>query len=293
MLSIIYYLVWKAFYRNNPFPPYYGRGKWVLIGVYALMMSVVFKLSDSFMYGHLKLTDVVVSQVISILVTDTLTYFELCLIANEMVTPMPMLLVFAANSVVALAACTVYTFLYHIMYVPHDMLLIMSDSDSLELKRKMEARSDHYRITETVPGSWEVQQLIDAISRHDAVIISDIGGNKRNDILKYCYEQAVRTYVVPKISDIIMEGGQDVTLFDTPLKLVKGRGLTLPQRVMKRTLDIVLCIPMLILASPVFALIAIAIKHEDHGPVIYRQNRVTRNGRIFQIMKFRSMVVDA
>ena len=61
----------------------------------------------------------------------------------------------------------------------------------------------------------------------------------------------------------------------------------------KRFFDIFLCVFALIMLSPVFLVIAILIKCEDGGPVFFKQKRMTRNGREFDILKFRSMIVDA
>ena len=58
----------------------------------------------------------------------------------------------------------------------------------------------------------------------------------------------------------------------------------------KRIFDIVVSLFLLIPLSIVFIVIAIAIKLEDGGPVFYRQERVTTNGRKFKIFKFRTMV---
>lgn len=61
----------------------------------------------------------------------------------------------------------------------------------------------------------------------------------------------------------------------------------------KRAFDIVVSIAMLVMLSPVFLLLAIAIKLESPGPVFYRQERVSRYNKRFRIFKFRSMVQDA
>ena len=58
-------------------------------------------------------------------------------------------------------------------------------------------------------------------------------------------------------------------------------------------MDIVLSALMLVAASPFMLVTALAIKLEDHGPVLYKQERVTLNGKKFWIYKFRSMIVDA
>lgn len=61
----------------------------------------------------------------------------------------------------------------------------------------------------------------------------------------------------------------------------------------KRAFDIVASLIMLVLLSPVFLILAIAIKAESKGPVFYRQERVTQYGKRFRIHKFRTMVQDA
>jgi len=80
--------------------------------------------------------------------------------------------------------------------------------------------------------------------------------------------------------------GYPGTLTDAPA--VRWRG----SRV-KRALDIVLAGTGLLFSSPLWSLIALAIKLEDRGPIFYRQDRVGKDGKVFQVLKFRSMVPDA
>lgn len=63
--------------------------------------------------------------------------------------------------------------------------------------------------------------------------------------------------------------------------------------VMKRLFDITVSSALLLFLSPVFLILAIAIKLDSKGPVFYRQTRVTQYGKEFRIFKFRSMVTDA
>lgn len=293
ILTLLYYLIWARFYRNNYMPAYYGDGKFVLMGVYAAILAVIMFLCDGFKYGHYKFTDICVSQWISLFIVNVITYFQLCLLANRMVNVLPMTLTFIIDLFVSVFCMYWFTRLYHTFNVPHDILLIYGSEEALDIKFKMEQRNDKYTITEIISVFRDRKEVEDAILRHDAVLINDIAGVKRNDILKYCYEHGIRTYVVPKVSDIILSGAQDINLFDTPLMLVKGRGLSLMQRFIKRTMDIVLCLIALIPCIPIMLIVALAIKAEDHGPVFYKQKRVTRDGAVFEILKFRSMIVDA
>ena len=63
--------------------------------------------------------------------------------------------------------------------------------------------------------------------------------------------------------------------------LIKGTGLSGYQRFVKRTMDIVLCLIALIPAAPIMLITALAIKLEDHGPVFYKQERVTKDMKRF------------
>ena len=99
--------------------------------------------------------------------------------------------------------------------------------------------------------------------------------------------------MTPKISDLILRGAEDVQLFYTPLLLSRNRGLTVEQRFFKRIFDIVTALAGLLLASPLFLAAALAVRLCDGGPVFYRQERLTRDGRPFYVIKFRSMRVDA
>ena len=275
ILTLLYYFVWMHGYTLAYFA---YKGKYVLMGVYAVLLYIFFQNSDCTMFGQLHRVDLIIGQIISIVLVNGITYFQLCLIANQMLTPAPILIL---------------TGLYHKLYAPHEMLLIYGNRRGVSLKIKMDSRRDKYNISKLI----SVEEGFDAICRemgkYDAVILSDVPAQIRNDILKYCYRYRIRTYLSPKLTDIMIRGGKNITLFDTPLLLVKGTGLTPAQRVAKRCMDIVLSAIALLITSPAFLAVAISIKLEDGGPVFYKQKRLTRNGREFEILKFRSMIVDA
>ena len=195
--------------------------------------------------------------------------------------------------VVTLLCSYVYTVIYHRMYTPKNMVMIYGNEKAVDLKFKMDTRPDKYCITKVMSYEEGYPAIREEIQKHDAVIINDVPAQIRNDIMKYCYTNEVRTYVVPKVSDIISRGAEEINLFDTPLLLVKGTGLNPAQRAIKRLLDILLSLIAMIPGLPIMGVVALCIKLEDHGPVFYRQARVTEGGRVFDILKFRSMIVNA
>jgi lipopolysaccharide/colanic/teichoic acid biosynthesis glycosyltransferase len=100
-------------------------------------------------------------------------------------------------------------------------------------------------------------------------------------------------YMIPRVGDVIMSSAQQVHLFHLPM-MRTGRYRPNPEYViLKRLFDIVSSALGLIVLSPLFLVIAVIIKASDKGPVFYKQERLTKDGKRFMIHKFRSMRVDA
>ena len=294
LLSVLYYIFWRqGYHKSDLFPKYYGYGKYILAGVYGVISYLLIKNSDGLQFGQLRKADLLVAQWIAMLIANTITYFQLCLIANVMISPIPILLLMAADVVIISLYVLLVKGLYRLMYAPYNMVMIYGSRTAVGMKIKMDNRRDKYRVDALISADKGFDYICREIEKYDAVVLNDVSAEIRNDVLKYCYQHSIRVYVVPKITDIIIRNGEDITAFDTPLILVAGKGLTIGQRFTKRMEDLVLSIPSLLLASPVMALIAIAIKLEDGGPVFYRQKRSTIGGKTFEILKFRSMIVDA
>ncbi len=293
ILTVIYYFVFRNGYDDRMFPDYAHNGKYVLCGIYALLVMVLFFGMDGYKFGYLRNGDVLVSQLIALFIANFITYWQLCLIANGVISPVPMLKLMLCGVVVALVCTMVYSFIYHRLYVPKNMVMILGRDEAVTLKFKMETRPDKYHIVKLISVDEGLESICKQIVNYDAVIINDVPAQIRNDILKFCYCNKIRTYLTPKITDIVVRGAESINLFDTPLLLVKGTGLTPVQLIVKRIMDLAICLVLMIPAAPIMLLVALAIKLEDGGPVFYKQARASLDGKVFNILKFRSMIVDA
>ena len=88
-------------------------------------------------------------------------------------------------------------------------------------------------------------------------------------------------------------GAEELHIFDSPLLLTREYSLSMEQRFVKRSIDVICSLLLLVIASPFMLITAIAIKLYDGGPVLCRQARCTLDQREFFILKFRSMRTDA
>jgi exopolysaccharide biosynthesis polyprenyl glycosylphosphotransferase len=293
VLSILYYFFWRFGYEQEPFPPYLGNGKYLLMAIYAVLCWFFMNSSEGFQFGNLRKLYLAIAQWIGLTIVNVITYFQLCLIANRMISPWPMLFLLAADLVVSTVFVFIYSSLYYRLYAPHDMVMVYGSDNAVNMKIKLDTRKERYNVSRLISADAGFDRICEEIDKAESVIVNDIPAQLRNDILKYCYEHQIRMYMVPKITDVLVRGAHNISVVDTPMLLIKGTGLTIGQRFVKRTMDILLSLLALIIASPIMLVVAVAIKIEDGGPVFYKQKRMTRDKKAFDILKFRSMIVDA
>jgi exopolysaccharide biosynthesis polyprenyl glycosylphosphotransferase len=98
--------------------------------------------------------------------------------------------------------------------------------------------------------------------------------------------------VVPDFFDLIFLRSVVEELGNMPLVTLKEPVLNPLQRIVKRLFDLVIGVISLLLALPLMAIIAIGIKFDSPGPILFTQERVGENGRIFKMYKFRTMVYN-
>ena len=130
------------------------------------------------------------------------------------------------------------------------MLLIYRGSSIKNFEGKLAERSDQFHVRRTVSTEVGMEKLRNLIDEFDTVILWDIPSGSRNRIFKYCYKNSKRIYVMPKISDIILNGSSPLHLFDTPLLLTQGSPLEYEEKVIKRAMDIALSIILIVITSP-------------------------------------------
>ena len=124
-------------------------------------------------------------------------------------------------------------------------------------------------------------------------IMDDVRENDKLQLLKFGIEADKDIYVVPNAFEIAVNQSRFSLVDDMPVFFIRNCHLSPEQRFLKRMFDIIVSIVMIFLTIPFMLVAAIGTKIHDKGPVFYRQERITQDGKTFRLIKFRTMVVDA
>lgn len=125
------------------------------------------------------------------------------------------------------------------------------------------------------------------------MITPDVRVEDRERIAGWALRHQVQLYLVPDVYEVLMASGRPTQLNDIPLLEIQPLVLPVELRVIKRVIDVLGAIVLFCVFMPAFLVIPLLIWLEDRGPVLYRQQRVGRDGELFDLIKFRTMVPDA
>ncbi|MEE0947045.1 MAG: sugar transferase [Acutalibacteraceae bacterium] len=284
-----------VWYRNYGDFLYSWGSNFVVMISYLLLLVVFAELYGAFKVGVNRLHEVVYSLCLAAVFTNIILYFELCLIARQLVDLAPYIRGFIYQIVIAVIGTTCANTIYFRLYPARRMLAIFADDEEgTAIIRKMSKIPDRFNIERGVSVTRKsVDEIKEIIDDFEAVLLCDIEKGKKSDLLRYCYAKQKRTYVLPSSADVIIRNSDQIQIFDTPVMMCRNRGLRLEQELVKRIIDILVSVVGIAITSPIMLIVALAIKLYDRGPVFFKQNRVTKDGKIFNVLKFRSMIVDA
>ncbi len=148
-----------------------------------------------------------------------------------------------------------------------------------------------------VIGSIEISCGLEYIQKNalkaEVLYLYRIPADLRHDLLKFAAENKLYAYVQPVLGDLILNSTQVSSIFDLPVLHFSNRDTLNSFYLGKRVYDILVSLLALLISSPLMLLIALLIKLDDQGPVLYQQTRLTRDNKEFTLIKFRSMRVDA
>lgn len=283
------------FNNENGGLKFYFRGHLLILLIYFVLLLFFSSTYGGTKIGYHKPGDVFFSQFFALLFVNSISYLQISLMANWIADPIPMLEVFGLQLVVSLLFVILNNRLYHVLFPPRQLLLIHGERGYGDIASKFNSRKDSFHIADTIDVR-EGLPLVEAKAAsgaYDAVVLWDIPSADKNRLMKFCYAKSIRIYFMPKIPDVLAKGADQLDVFDTPILLIREYELTVQQRFIKRVIDLICSLVLIIITSPFMLITALLVKLYDRGPVLYKQVRCTVGEREFKILKFRSMRVDA
>ena len=289
-----YAFIWFFFYKKMVEVKFWQKGDALVILIYSIILFGFLLVYGAGKVGYLRSFEIFLSQAFSILAANFIAYAQICLMNAHAINPKYILILTLVQLLFALGWSYLSNLIYRSVFAPRQLLLICGERPVDEIVEKFKTRKDRFEIVKIMNVSEGEEAIMKEIpNRYQGVIVWDVPQKLRNDILKFCYSQAVRVYMMPKISDVIVQGADVLHFFDTPILLTREYPLNFEQRCIKRFIDLFCAIILIILTSPIMLITAILIKISDGGPVFYKQVRLTLNNKEFKIIKFRSMKVNA
>lgn len=293
MVTLPFALCWLLYYVNTVviFPSVYRGGGIILM--FVVLYAFFGRTYDAFLVSLKRVSDMFYGQMLSILFADGFMYIVLWLMSGAFPNILPALAALVGQVGLGALWCWVANKWYYSHYGGQKTGVVY------DVRRGVEDLFGRYgmdqkfsvqivcTVEECLEGNME---MLDSLT---SVFLCGVHSHERNLILKYCVAHGIVVYIIPRIGDVIMSGAKKIHMFHLPMLRVDRYNPPPEHVVAKRALDLVMGTALIALFSPVMLLTALAIKLEDGGPVLYRQVRLTKNGRKFKMLKFRSMVVAA
>lgn len=291
--SGIFYWVWIRYY-NQDIRHMLFRGSYVFVLMYFLILVVCTSWVDGDRVGESRVQDIVISQAISHTLTAAIIYIPVSLLRYAPSNPRPLLAMLAAQVLASAVWNTAAKRIYAGIVPKYRMLLLFDDGKGEKIAAKIAAYSPLYDICgkfRAVPG--ETRRFEKVLEDYEAVLVVVADDGLRGMYSRICFRKSVRMYVMPTLADIITGSSADLFVTDTPLLRSPLHRIPCDQALAKRAADIACSLLIMLATSPLWLATAAAVRLCDGGPVFFRQERLTKDGKTFSLYKFRSMRSDA
>ncbi len=296
LFAALFGIFFGIFGIHNPWLWNLSRTTGVTMVTFIVLGIALMSVYGGYAVGTQKSKPIVHSMALATIITDLVTHLQLSIMNTSQFnndhfvyeTPHLLLLVMVLQVIVIVFFSYFGNFIYFSLEPPERCCVISSSRESLgSIIPKIKRFKKQYNITETV--RYDSPKVLDVIARNDTVFLYDVPTRERTSLIDFCYQTQKNIYYNFEMIDVVSQGAKYVTLDDKSLVMHMAKDLTMEQRIIKRLMDISISLFALVLTSPIMLVCAVAIKAEDGGKVFYKQKRLTKYGRVFQVYKFRTM----
>ena len=266
----------------------------VVLGAYMVLLLYTQHIYRATEVGMARVSELVMSQMLSNLISICVVYVGVALYVRHLFNIFLLVLVGLVQTLIGIGWSLFANQQYIKKRRKPRTAIIYKHQSNLDLLYETPYFHEKYDVCKLIENPPEdFAALRNELEGCEVLFSVGSSAEVTNGLAKICVEKNINGYFMPRLGHIIMSGAEYTARFSLPTLLVRRAGGHSEYRFFKRAFDLFASLIGIVVASPIMLATAIAIKVEDHGPVFYRQVRLTRNGREFKILKFRSMTVNA
>lgn len=289
---VLFAVTWNL-YRQHFHIRFASRYDLYVLGMYTFALLFFLRTYSAYMIDYNLPGNLTFSLSLSCFFSTAFVYAITLIAWNKFHAPWFFLLLWLVQTSIsylwALFACS----LYDRLHKPLRAAVIFRNEDDLQRMVDLDRFSKRFSLEKYIEDPQNLQDVVDRLQDCEVVFLAGVNATLRNGIAKYCVENDITGLFLPHVGDIIMAGAFHVRSFHSPILSVR-RCSPMPEYVfVKRIFDVLFSALVLLVLSPLMLVVALLIRCSDGGPAIYRQIRLTRGGKEFEMYKFRSMRVDA
>lgn len=295
ILGLLFLNTWVYDYNTLLRFSFVMKGNIFVMFVYMILLYIFMIIFDCNNISTHQTMLLIISEILSVIFCNVIVYLVVIIpaAATGFLPFMPIVILTIKDIVVIFLWSLLTINILRKLCPPKKLLLISNDTDIDDIIHKVSKRKDLYEITEKIVfNRTDINNIYSQCDKFNDVLIGDLTSEDRNDVIKYCFNNSINVFLIPKLSDILIKYSDDIFVFDAPIYYSSNFALSFESKLFKRILDIVLSLVILVVLLPFWILIAILIKIEGGGPVFFTQDRVTANMKVFKILKYRSMKLN-
>ena len=295
-ITTLFGIFWMLFRYGDVSAVNCERYDYFITAGYVFTLCFFSRIYNSYLLGFTRIGDIVFSQLLSQFFSFLAIYVIVSIGWARFKSPYYFLYMLGLQLLVDCAWSFIANSLYLKLNPPKRTIFIYrSEADKVRFG-SIEGKpvGQIYKIEKELQyRGLSFQEIKHELSDFEAVFVAGVSSRCRNGILKYCVEQDIPGFFLPHVGDVLMRSAMHIQTFTSPVMYFSKKEIKPEYLLMKRCFDFLSSLIGLIIFSPLMLILAALIKVYDSGPVIYKQVRLTKDGREFEIYKFRSMHVNA
>lgn len=286
-VTFTFSVCWFHYYTYSMSVPWF-----VPCGIFLIFYISLIRLYEGFRLDRYHGKTLILSQFLASFIPHLLYYLLYLVLYFDFLNIFPLIITAIVNYIFIVFWVYFVQKKYNKDYHPKHGLIIYTKSKGLMNRLTNDyIKRDFYAIEKMSISTFK-NQPVNPLIGIDVVFLYGVPENSSIDILQYCISNNITVYTIPTVNDMVMLSGSESNLVHLPLLKINRYQPSNIYLFVKRAVDIILSLLGIIILSPFMIITAFLVKL-DGGPALYKQTRLTKDEKEFEILKFRSMRVDA